>query len=485
MKMGSSDDTLGANGRTLDVDMTDMPTHGLTDRVVEGSDSRDIMSALENAGHMVSRLSNGLIVAARITRVRNTRAVHLSIVHVLDLRNARFGKTGLALQFAVLELVTRSTQLILRDLQVAAVLENRLYRTASGSISIPLLSQNGRRSLVCETRTNYVVYDGARPTTDYSWFTDEARIVSRPDFALILQSDMRALSAGIQNTVDGHKWSVLEKSMKGWYGVVGVGLTLLGFILQLGTRLRESVIPIPLMLVLGGAALAVGAMLWSRRMLVQFREHLQREMTCLTELGDSGRNRQAVNDNSARFKIMGDLSFVISPLATAAAERLEAGNVDGAVMALAALIDECVRLSPGRVRDIEGVSGDEGLEMFVGLFTSLGLSSRDDVLQLALLYVSILSHPSTPVTVGDLLNHMTTLTYMMYDTGILSLEARQRIDEVLDRVAAHSIVAATITEDDDPDGVQDMSSTLGAIAASSIETQDESVPKDEESDAEE
>jgi len=75
----------------------------------------DISDALEVTGHFTTRYPNGLTLGVRLEAIPGTRGVHVDVVYVLDLREAEFGKSGLAMRAAVLESINRTLSRVLGD----------------------------------------------------------------------------------------------------------------------------------------------------------------------------------------------------------------------------------------------------------------------------------------------------------------------------------------------------------------------------------
>ncbi|MHA2603220.1 MAG: hypothetical protein AM324_013950, partial [Candidatus Thorarchaeota archaeon SMTZ1-83] len=82
----------------------------------EMAKTRDVEIALVETGHQVHKYTNGLTVGLRLAGVPGKRGVHADIAYVLDLREARFGKSSLAMKAAVLESIGRPLQSVLYDI---------------------------------------------------------------------------------------------------------------------------------------------------------------------------------------------------------------------------------------------------------------------------------------------------------------------------------------------------------------------------------
>ncbi|MFX1369688.1 MAG: hypothetical protein ACFFAY_13920, partial [Promethearchaeota archaeon] len=70
---------------------------------------------LQALRHYTCEYPNGLCCGVRLEAIPGTRGVHVDVVHVLDLREAEFGNSGLAMRAAILEGVNRPLSRILAD----------------------------------------------------------------------------------------------------------------------------------------------------------------------------------------------------------------------------------------------------------------------------------------------------------------------------------------------------------------------------------
>ncbi len=406
--------------------------------------SMDIVAALEATGHIVRIMSNGLIVGVSLRGVKNTRSVAVDIAYVLDLRDPSTNRTGLAIQSAVLSVINRGVDVLLQDIGLETV-RMRHVRTIRGSITLPVVGsrKSYHESMIRATRTAYVVYEGVRPSRDFSWLTKNERIVEVSEFALVRKSDMRANLNAIENTIDRAKWNYLVQSTKGWYGIVGI---VLGVILLLAA-MRVAVVfggDISIPVIVGVASLLAGINLvrTASKRALQFIDSLRLEDVRLNSLGDTTRLLSSSKQNERMFRLVTELNFIVSSLAADATSALVEGDITRAIRSASSIIDECVRVSPTIDNSLAMESADEGLKRFMGLFRSLdALSSDDEEASLALAYVGLSGNSGSTLSAADLLRHMTALNFALYQSGLLNPSTKDTIDDMLNRFAANLVVS--------------------------------------------
>jgi len=205
------------------------PNVGVGDEIERPSG--DLIGALRASGHFTCEYPNGLVSAVRLESIPGTRGVHVEVVHVLDLRTARFGKSGLAMRAALLESVNREFETVLHDVGLGEYLERRELKTPLNTVSLPMLrgSKGRKASLIHPTRTIYVVTRNVKPTMDLSWLTDSGRVVTIEEFALARRSDARSSLPELKHAVTQKKWSSLERSIRrGWLGILALAACLVG-----------------------------------------------------------------------------------------------------------------------------------------------------------------------------------------------------------------------------------------------------------------
>ncbi|MFX1260653.1 MAG: hypothetical protein ACFFAZ_01065 [Promethearchaeota archaeon] len=418
--------------------------------------SGDLIDVLRASGHFTCEYPNGLISAVHLEPIPGTRGVHVELVYVLDLRTARFGKSGLAMRAALLESVNRGLETVLHDVGLGDYLERRELKTPMDSVSLLMLrGSKGRKvSLIHPTRTVYVVTRTVKPSMDLSWLTDSGRVVTIEEFALARRSDARSSLPELKHAVGQKKWYWLERSIKrGWAGVlaltactIGVGSTAIILLSESGSTLL-SFITVVVSLLTG---------LWllssSKGNLREFEKCLRNEEAVLSTLGDTTRLHQSIESNEDNLRILGDISFVVSPLLANLANTIEAGALQESIATACVILDECVRLAP--LRNEEGNSprvGDEGLSRFLGLFDALGVEVEKE--SLALSYVALTAHITSPLSFEDMIEHVGNLSYALYNAGALRPDIKDTIDDKINNRAMKRTIDAIDRSLAEPDEI--------------------------------
>ena len=457
----------------------------------------DIVEVLEATDHLTHVSSNGLVLGVRISGISGTRGVHVEIVHILDLRKAVFGKGGFALQASVLESVNRELPSLLKDVGLRERLEETSPLTPWGRVPMHTLrSASGKhKSLVYETRLVYVVTQEVRSSADLSWLTANGRVVSVHDFSLARKSDARIILPDLEKSLIVDKWDGFSRAVRnGWYGMLAAGASVLGGVTSLLVLLSSSgnlIAPLAFMGLCGAGA--AWLLRQSHKGLNEFRKAIESEQAGVAALGDRTRVADSIKANEKKLRLVGDLSFVISPLMASASKNLEDGDINGAVVLAERVLDELVRLSPSD-EDKKGiVTGDAGIERFIGVFRNVGadLTETEEV-SLALAYTAVTGHVTTPLGVEEALTHMAVLNTSLFNAGVLSPTVRGSIDNMFISRAFHVIVdefSADLAKPEDEivqtieGGGSDMKELLGNIAKSgsvSKEQEEEANPEAEE-----
>ena len=467
----------------------------------------EISAALEVTGHFTVRYPNGLTLGVRLESVPGTRGVHVDVVYVLDLREAEFGKSGLAMRAAVLESINRSLPRVLGDVGLEEFMKEQTVLTPWGRVRLPLLrgSSGKTESLIHETRTVYVITEGTKPTMDLTWLTDIGRVVTPEEFVLIRRSDARSTLPDLKKSVLSNKWALLENGFsRGWFGVLAIA----GLIIGIGASLSVMIVGSgSLIIPLLASALSglVGGWLLqtSRNSINGFVTSLSDEQKVLDRLGDADRISKSIIENEDKLVLIGDLNFVVSPLIATAGRALEEGDVDAAVSASCSVLDECVRLAPLESSSNSGAmrSTDVGLRKFLGLFEDLG--GVDEEESLALAYVGLTGHVTKAITFGETVEHLTQLNNALYQIGALRPDIKASIDDHLNQrgmkeaieeidkeIASDDIEIPEVVKKSDPDIVEEVESSSGEeddvelldnIFHASVETSiDESVESEEQ-----
>ncbi|MFW9888370.1 MAG: hypothetical protein ACFFER_09320 [Candidatus Thorarchaeota archaeon] len=407
--------------------------------------SGDLIDVLRASGHFTCEYPNGLISAVRLEPILGTRGVHVEVVYILDLRTARFGKSGLAMRAALLESVNRGFETVLHDVGLGEYLERRELRTPMNSVSLLMLrGSKGRKvSMIHPTRTIYVVTRTVKPTMDLSWLTDSGRVVTIEEFALARRSDARSSLPELKHAVGQKKWSWLERSIeRGWAGVlaliactIGVGSTAIILLSESGSTLA-SVLTAVVSLLAGFWLLSS-----SKSNLREFENCIRDEEAVLSTLGDSTRIQQSIESNEGNLRILGDLSFVVSPLMANLANTIEAGALQESIETACVILDECVRLAPLRNEEENSPRfGDEGLSRFLGLFDALGVDVEKE--SLALSYVALTAHITSPLGFEDMIQHVGNLSYALYNAGAIRPDIKDMFDDKINNRAMKRTIDA-------------------------------------------
>jgi hypothetical protein len=408
--------------------------------------SSDLVAALKASGHFTCEYPNGLISAVRMESIPGTRGVHVEVVHVLDLRMARFGKSGLAMRAALLERVNRGYDTILHDVGLGDRIEQRDLKTPFRTIPLFVLrSINVKRvSFVHPTRTVYVVTGAVKPTMDLSWLTDSGRVVTIEEFILARRSDARSLLPKLKHAISQDKWRVLEQSIKrGWLGILAMAASLVGIVATAIILVGASGSTLPSVLT---AIISLLSGFWllssSKQNLDCFEKSIEDEDALLKTFGDSTRIHQSIAENEDNLRVLGDVSFIVSPLVATLANAIGAGNLEDSVNTACSILDECVRLAPLRPQKANSStrSGDEGLARFLGLFECLGVDVEEEAL--ALSYVALTAHITSPITFEDMIHHIGTLSYTLYNAGALRPDIKDALDDKINNRAMRRAVDA-------------------------------------------
>lgn len=404
----------------------------------------EISAALEVTGHFTVRYPNGLTLGVRLESVPGTRGVHVDVVYVLDLREAEFGKSGLAMRAAVLESINRSLPRVLGDVGLEEFMKEQTVLTPWGRVRLPLLrgSSGKTESLIHETRTVYVITEGTKPTMDLTWLTDTGRVVTPEEFILIRRSDARSTLPDLKKSVLSNKWALLENGFsRGWFGVLALAGLIIGIAASLSVLTVGSGSLIIPLLASALSGLVGGWLLQSSRNSINgFVTSISDEQKVLDRLGDADRISKSIIDNEDKLVLIGDLNFVVSPLIATAGRALEEGDVDAAVSASCSVLDECVRLAPleSNSNSVAMRSADVGLRKFLGLFEDLG--GVDEEESLALAYVGLTGHVTKAIAFGEAVEHLTQLNNALYQIGALRPDIKASIDDHLNKRAMKEAV---------------------------------------------
>ena len=404
----------------------------------------DIVRVLEGAGHRTADYPNGSVLGVRLVGVPGTRGVYVNVVYVLDLRKARFGRSTLAMQAAILESINGSLKSILKDVGLSDSFDTRSFLSPFGRMEFSVMRSidSEDASLIHETRTIYAVYKEGSSRRDFSWLTDTSRIIPDNELGLLLNSDFRSHLNDVQKNVSSTKWDELERGLrKSWLGILSIVMgTMAGFGVA-GALLNDGTLFLPL--VVFGISFLLGSWMLheASTAIAHFRSALNDEVSALSEVGDSNRVTSSIRENATRLELVGTLNFIVTPLMDSVAEALENGDVNESVRSLYPVLDECVRLAPISATEMPCLTGDPGLEKFLRLFKNIGLEFEEGEEEaLGLAYVSITGHGSTPLKKHEAIEHIGVLNNALFDVGALSPEVKNRIDDILNLHASKTVV---------------------------------------------
>jgi hypothetical protein len=171
----------------------------------------------------------------------------------------------------------------------------------------------------------------------------------------------------------------------------------------------------------------------SRRHVSLFRTSLDVESAQLSSIGDSKRIVETLQETHSHMTLINDLNFVIPTLVGSAVESLLEGNVNESVHYSSVVLDECVRLAPvGQIHADNPFTADKGLSKFIGLFHFLGVHFEDGEEEaLALAYSALSGHAESPLTGDEVVTHLTSLSFALFNSGILSPQLKDSMDDLL------------------------------------------------------
>ena len=93
----------------------------------------DIQDVLEAEGHRTHVYDNGITLGVKLSRLKGSRGIHVSVAHAIDFRKAKFGRAKLAQQSAILNHVDKDLKKVLSDIG----LENQLMQEIRYEPSLP------------------------------------------------------------------------------------------------------------------------------------------------------------------------------------------------------------------------------------------------------------------------------------------------------------------------------------------------------------
>jgi hypothetical protein len=407
----------------------------------EQSIEYDIVRILVNSGHHAKKLENGISLAIRLSGIPDTKGVHVEVVHVLDLRNATFGKSQFGMKSYLLDVINRPLDSILPELSMDNHLIVRSLRTMWGKVPLRLLAtdksalKKNKASMIHETRTVYVVSDSAKPSYDLTWITDSSRILSINDFAVARSSDARSTLPELKKGIDTEKWDALQlATLTSLYSLLGISIVALTSLSIILAFFEHSwIFPFAGLVLI----LAVWVTLYysyvSRKHVHIFRESLKSESSRLSEIGDLKRIDTTIASNKDQLAIINELNFVVPTLVGSTIDSFTKSDYDACIHYTSIILDECVRLSPiDYSTEHNPFKADKGLSRFLGLFQYLEVVFEDgEVERLALAYSAITGYPEISLMADDIVNHLTNLNYVLFNAGLMRPQLKNRVDDTL------------------------------------------------------
>ena len=428
----------------------EMTEHEVSDSTK--TEESEVSEHLVQNDYRVCEYPNGLTMGLRLQNVPGSRGVHVDVVHVLDMRKARFGRTDVAVQSELLETVGKDTRLLLSDVGLDSLFEKQEIVTPFGRTWLRVLRppKTPRGSLIYETRSVYGVYSGRTvPPSTVRWLTDPSRIIRVSELALLHKSDSRSSLQEVKSSIDQGKWRELEKGHRAaWWSLLPLVTTIASFVGLVASLITASgTLLIPLI----ALAVSLPLLLWLARRATEgldtFQAALVNERVALERVGDVSKIREAVEANAEKLRLSGNLRFVITPLMGGAGVAIESGDVASAASSLCAILDECVVHSPGLAEEKDS-AGDLGLKKFIELFLYLGVDlTEDEEMELSLAYAALTGHRVSPLSQHEVINHMGVLNNALFDCGILSADVKSSIDDMMNLREAGTLVKKYEDED--------------------------------------
>jgi hypothetical protein len=430
------------------------------DETAEVSGS-EVVTHLESNEYKICEYPNGLIAGLRMQSIPGSKGVHVDVIHVLDLRKARFGRTRLAVQSALLDNMSKDLRHLLEDVGLAHMFEVQEVATPFGRAHLRVLRppKNSRPSLIYETRSVYGVYsDTSVAPSTIKWLTKPEKLVRASEFSLLHQSDLRSSLNEVRSAIEQEKWKLLETGYRaGWWSLLPLILLIastVGLVASLVTM--SGVLFVPVVVTAASLPLFVWLAKSGISRLDEFNDSLDREEAKLEKAGDSARIREEAQANEEKLRFVGNLNFVVTPLMGSAGAAVKSGDVESAASSLCAILTESVMHAP-KIEGENASASDLGLKKFVELFFYLGLDlTEDEEMALSLAYAALTGHQTTPLSKQELLHHMGVLNNTLFDCGILSVDVKASIDDMMNYGAAGELLVKWVDdESDSPEQTED------------------------------
>ena len=421
----------------------------------------EVITHLEKNEYRICEYPNGLILGLRMQSIPGSKGVHVDVVHVLDLRKAEFGRTQIAMQSAFLDNMSKDLRHLLEDVGLGHMFEVQEVITPFGRAHLRVLRppRSSRPSLIYETRSIYGVHSdiSVAPST-VDWLTKPGKIVRATEFPLLHESDFRSSLQDVRSAIEQEKWKLLETGYKAaWWSLLPLILAIastMGLVASLATMSGSLSVPVVV------AAASFPLFVWLARhgvsRLEMFNDSLNREEAKLETAGDLARIREEVRANEEKLRLVGGLSFIVTPLMGSAGLAVKSGDYESGVSSLCAILTECVMHAP-KLEGDKASAADLGLKKFLELFVHLGVDLTDDEeMALCLAYAALTGHQTTPLSKHELLHHMGVLNNSLFDCGILSADVKSSIDDMMNYGAAGELlVEMADDESDSPEVIED------------------------------
>lgn len=394
-------------------------------------EKEDVIAILERADYLTKSYVNGLTTGLRFQGLPSTKGVHVDVVHILDLRKVNFGKAVLGMKAAVLEKTHRSISSILSEFEYIEQYEEKSLRTFSGRINLPMLRSKNLRhsSLIHHTRNVFVVTTDLGSTLDFSWLTRRDHIVDLSQLAMALKSNVVS-QKDVSSFIVQEKWDMLGKGYnRGIWSILMLVLSITGFAsLIAGLIVNSETLLLAFVASVFGLLGALVFLYTSRNYMNKFQETILTEQNLLSKQCDSRRISESLSELEHEMNMVQNLTFSVSALMASAGDAIESANLEEAIRNACEVLDDCVSNSPD-VSSSDGLITDSGLRRFIALFDHLGVNTEDFELQHA--YVALTGHGETPLTIEEVIRHLSVLNNSLYNAGIIRPDTKDRIDNML------------------------------------------------------
>ncbi len=410
---------------------------GEDDPASVGRTGAEVMRALRSSGYSATAYPGGIVMGVRLSGVPGSRSVHVDIVSVLDAEGAGLQRHVTPGRRAViLDRVNMPLDELLRDTGLAQETGQWTTLTPWGRVSLETVSPTGSQagSVPLVTRTVYVVAQDVPPSVDLSWLTTSSRVLSSSEFALALSSDARAVHADVRGVVCPGKWAARTRSVShGWSGLLALVLAATGLVPVLqGLLSGRAPDTLASVIVVAASVAALVLLSSSRSAMLKFEGARSDELEALYAVADGGRIRDSLSEHSLVGSLVRELTVTVSALMASVCDALCDRDAPLAMRYADAVIDELVRAA-GEMALPSGTVGlgDRALDMFLSVFHAVGVVDPEMDSALALAYASLSGSGASPLSEGELVEHLGTLNNALFMGGILSADLKRTLDDTL------------------------------------------------------